>query len=160
MRTGPPPKPSAQKRLEGNPGKRKLNENEPQPKVGCDVPAGLLVGARAVWDELYPDLFDVGIITEVDGPAFACLCDSIARWRRAMNALIPTEENPFPEYTRLGEAAIVRLSMAEHLRRESFKEIKAMGPEFGITPSGRSRISVPKREGSKLKKLMGGDDPN
>ena len=154
MRTGPPPKPTAQKRLEGNPGKRSLNENEPQPKVGCAVPAGLLVGARAVWDELYPGLFEVGIITEADGPAFACLCDSIARWRRAMNALMPTKANPFPEFDDKG------MSKAERLRRESFKEIKAMGPEFGITPSGRSRISVPKREGNKLEALMGDDDPN
>ena len=157
MRTGPPPKPTAQKRLEGNPGKRSLNENEPQPKVGCAVPAGLLVGARAVWDELYPWLFTVGIITVADGPTFACLCDSIARWRRAMNSLMPTEANPFPEFDDTGKG----MSKAERLRRESFKEIKAMGPEFGITPSGRSRISVPSPDaGGKLKNLMGGDAPN
>jgi P27 family predicted phage terminase small subunit len=107
-----------------------------------------------VWDELYPDLFEAGIITSVDGPAFACLCDSIARWRRAMNALMPTTENPFPEYD--GKV----LSKPERLRRESWKEIKAMGPEFGVTPSGRSRIIVPKREGKKLKDLMSGNDPN
>ena len=51
-----------------------------------------------------------------------------------MNALMPTEKNPFPEYED------GKLSDAERLRRESCKEKKAIGPEFGNTPTGRRRI--------------------
>jgi hypothetical protein len=35
---GPAPKPTAIKKAEGNPGKRKLNTEEPEPVPGASVP--------------------------------------------------------------------------------------------------------------------------
>ncbi len=47
---GRPPKPTALKLLQGNPGKRPLPKGEPRPPVGCEPPANLTKRARGVWD--------------------------------------------------------------------------------------------------------------
>ena len=47
---GRKPKPAAVKKLEGNPGKRKLNTKEPNPGKGMpDCPAWLLPEAKTEW---------------------------------------------------------------------------------------------------------------
>ena len=50
---GRKPKPTDQKRLEGNPGKRQLNDQEPEPEVAIpDCPEHLDPEARAEWQRV------------------------------------------------------------------------------------------------------------
>lgn len=50
---GRKPKPTTLKKLEGNPGKRKLNTKEPVPTKGMpDCPKWLLPGAKEEWKKL------------------------------------------------------------------------------------------------------------
>ena len=50
---GRKPKPTAVKKLEGNPGKRKLNTKEPVPAKGMpDCPEWLLPEAKKEWERL------------------------------------------------------------------------------------------------------------
>ena len=69
---GRKPKPTAIKVLEGNPGKRALNEMEPQPeKKAPKCPVWLDKEAKKEWKRISKQLEDLGILTEVDMAAFA-----------------------------------------------------------------------------------------
>ena len=55
--SGPPPKPTALKRAEGNPGKRRLNDFEPQPlEIAPRCPPHLDELARQEWKRIVPIL--------------------------------------------------------------------------------------------------------
>ncbi len=77
-------KPTALKKLEGNPGKRKLNAKEPVPAKGMpDCPKWLLPEAKEEWKRLCQKLSEMGVLTEIDMAAFAAYCQSYARWKEA-----------------------------------------------------------------------------
>lgn len=64
---GRKPKPTAVKKLEGNPGKRKLNTKEPVPAKGMpDCPEWLLPEAKKEWERLADLMNQMGVLTEVD----------------------------------------------------------------------------------------------
>ena len=64
---GRKPKPTALKKLEGNPGKRKLNTKEPVPEKGMpDCPKWLLSEAKVEWNRLCKKLSEMGVLTEID----------------------------------------------------------------------------------------------
>jgi len=70
--TGPKLKPTAIKILEGNPGKRPLNLNEPKPlQIAPECPDWLLDEAKKEWKRLAPELERLGLLTILDMAAFA-----------------------------------------------------------------------------------------
>lgn len=82
---GRKPKPTAQKELEGNPGKRPLNKNEPKfaPKApGC--PTWLTLEAKAEWRRLVAELDAIGMLTKVDRAAMATFCQQWAIYKDAI----------------------------------------------------------------------------
>ena len=84
MAKGRPPKPTAVKKLEGNPGKRPLNENEPKPSGKApSCPTWLEPDAKKEWDRLSAVLEAMGLLTSVDMAAFAGYCQAYARWKEA-----------------------------------------------------------------------------
>ncbi len=81
---GRKPKPTAVKKLEGNPGKKKLNTKEPVPGKGMpDCPKWMLPDAKEEWVRLSEKLNQMGVLTEVDRSAFAAYCQSYARWKNS-----------------------------------------------------------------------------
>ena len=81
---GRKPKPTAMKLLEGNPGKRPLNEREPVPPKGnIKCPDWLLPEAKKEWKRLAPSLEALGVLTLVDLTAFEGYCQAYARWKEA-----------------------------------------------------------------------------
>ena len=71
---GRPPKPTAVKELEGNPGKRPLNKNEPKPKqTAPKCPSWLEPDAKKEWRRLSKELESMGLLTEVDMAVFVKL---------------------------------------------------------------------------------------
>src|SRR5574337_418462 len=82
---GRKPKPTARKKLEGNPGKRKLNKREPKPRMSADIaPAQLDAGMRAFTDVYLPLLQEMQIFTDVDQAAFELMALHYATaWRAA-----------------------------------------------------------------------------
>lgn len=62
---GRKPKLTAVKKLEGNPGKKKLNTKEPVPAKGMpDCPDWLMPEAKAEWNRLAKGLSDMGVLAE------------------------------------------------------------------------------------------------
>ena len=81
---GRKPKPTALKLLEGNPGKRPINENEPIPPKGTvKCPTWLEPEAKKEWKRLAPSLEAMGVLTQADLTAFAGYCQAYARWKEA-----------------------------------------------------------------------------
>lgn len=75
-------KPTALKLVDGNPGKRPINGEEPKPtQVSTRAPNGLPPLARKKWHELAEELGRLGMLTVLDKPALelACLCWATAR---------------------------------------------------------------------------------
>ena len=131
---GRKPKPTALKKLEGNPGKRPLNDLEPMPKVTMlRCPNWLEPEARKEWRRLAPVLIDAGILTTADAVTFAGYCQSYARWRKA-------EE----QVTKLGMVYEVDGKLRPNpyiaIAKSEFAEVKAMAAEFGLTPAARTAI--------------------
>lgn len=127
---GRPPKPTALKLLQGNPGRRKLLV-EPQSKVGAMCPLWLRAEARELWKKWAPVYEEMGCLREADAIAFANWMIVQAKVR----ALEMAGESPSVTLLKLAQSYAV---------------------QFGGTPSGRARVSVePKRPESKLARFTG-----
>ena len=155
MRPGPPPKPTAIKRLEGNPGCYPLNENEPEYSSECTPPPWLPTGARVEWERVYPELSSLGLVTVVDQASLSCWCLAVDALERASRQLVPTEANPTPEI-QITESGYECVSGSELMRRQAMKDIRAFCQEFGFSPAARSRIAVPEKTDGGLDALLGG----
>lgn len=125
-------KPTALKLLQGNAGKRALPKNEPKPPVGADRPAHLTREARAVWDEIAPQLTKLRVLTEVDAVALAHLCNLEAN-RRELVKLKDT--------LRGKDDLGVRLKVMSEERKLAPQIVAALG-RFGMTPSDRAKVST------------------
>ena len=132
---GRKPKPTALKKLEGNPGKRKLNTKETVPAKGMpDCPKWLLPEAKEEWKRLCQKLSDMGVLTEIDMAAFAAYCQSYARWKEAQEH-IDSEGSTF-ETVKGYQQQIPWVGIAN----TNQKLMMQAASEFGLMPSARSRI--------------------
>lgn len=135
MARGRKPKPTATKRLQGNPGKRALNQAEPAPPVETPtIPPHLDNEAVAEWHRLAPLLIAEGLLTQLDRAALSALCQAWGRYCQAEAALkehgpVVRSPNGFPIQNPW-------LSIAN----TALKQLSAWLAEFGLTPSSRSRV--------------------
>ena len=78
-------KPTRLKLLEGNPGRRPLNDQEPQPEAALlEPPPELPKLARAEWQRLAGKLYDLGMLTHLDQTILEAYCYSYAKWKNAL----------------------------------------------------------------------------
>ncbi len=137
-RRGPTPKPAHLKTLEGNPGKRPLKGNSAKPRsVAPDCPDWLSPEAKAEWKRLAPELERLGLLTVLDRAAFSCYCQSYAHVVQAQAVL---REHGTMYVTGSGR---VRERPEVAIASSSLKLMRAFAVEFGLTPSSRSRFSLP-----------------
>lgn len=133
---GRKPKPTAVKVLEGNPGKRELNIYEPKPKRTKlpKCPEWLEDEAQAEWNRLAKNLFELGLLTDLDVQPFASYCQAYARWREAEEFI--TQHGSIVK-TKSGYWQQVPQVSIAHQNQKIMMQAAA---EFGLTPSARSRI--------------------
>ena len=132
---GRKPQPTAQRRLNGNPGKRGYNVHEPVLTGDVpDCPDHLSAVAQLEWQRLASALHGLGVVTIADRAALAAYCQSYGRWVEAEERL---KETPLLLKTPSGYVQQSPwLSVAN-------KQLELMGrfmAELGITPASRSRI--------------------
>lgn len=134
------PKPTNLKILNGNPGKRPLNINEPKPtRISPECPEFIQKDKIAYeeWKRIVPELERLGLLTIVDGASLEIICTQYSIYRKALKSIGRKKLTTFN--IRNGEKALPQLAIA----REAAKIIKAFCVEFGLTPSSRGRISLP-----------------
>src|SRR5947199_8276110 len=134
---GPAPKPTSIKRLEGNPGKRKLNELEPTPKAGApECPDYLDEVARREWDRLTAILVSMKVLTEADYIALANLCQAYSTLMNAQKQMNKTgilykSKTGYIQQSPLLGIIHTQTTIVNNLLRE-----------FGLTPSSRTRVAI------------------
>jgi P27 family predicted phage terminase small subunit len=158
---GRKPKPTALKLLNGNPGKRKLNRDEPKVEAGRpEAPAFLTDTAREEWFRVIPQLEASGVLAKIDGTALASYCMAFSRWIEA--------EGQISEYGVLIEEPIIHKDTGEQIgvklkknpactaAMACQKEMRALLALFGMDPSSRSRIKSggPEEKLSPLAQLL------
>ena len=153
---GRKPKPTALKKLKGNPGKRKMNTKEPVPGKGMpDCPKWLLPEAKEEWKRLCQKLSDMGVLTEVDMAAFAAYCQSYARWKEAQQH-IDEEGSTFET-----EKGYQQQTPWVGIANTNQKLMLQAASEFGLTRSARSRIMAAsgavKDDVDEMEALLGGE---
>src|SRR4029453_5327217 len=74
--------------LQGNPGKRKLNKQEPQPEAAIpECPEHLSAEAKPEWEAMSQRLYKAGLLTHLDRAALAAYCQAWGRWIEAERML-------------------------------------------------------------------------
>lgn len=134
---GRKPKPTAVRKLQGNPGKRPLNRHEARPdKARPRCPGWVHDEGKKLWRRIAGRLHDAGLLTYVDGSMFAILCDS---YGRMIESQAKCAEFGSVIQTTNGNLIINPYQSVANRARGEF--IKAAA-EFGLSPSARSRIVV------------------
>ena len=155
------PKPTALKAIEGNRGKRKTPDNEPQPEaVIPDMPKTIDADAKRTWKKLAPMLEQLGLITEADGDMLAILCQIQARTSQIHKEMKQAKRESaklrrlYKEYFEAREldkvkdiimllgdvkATIAHLMKEERQYSQLFRQY---GAEFGLSPRGRTGLTV------------------
>ena len=153
---GREPTPTAIKELEGNPGKRALNDKEPKPlKKAPACPKWLEDEAKKEWRRLAKQMEAIGILTEVDMAAFAGYCQAYARWKEAEEFI--TQHGSIVKTPSGYWQTVPQVSIAQTY----LKIMNKLAEQFGLTPSSRSRSIA--SDGSavdatdEMENLLGGD---
>ena len=136
MKPGVKQKSANLKLLNGNPGKRDINKDEPQPrgdKPSC--PSWVQGYARDVWRRLIDDLHRMKVVTYDDRDMFAVYCTLFSAYRDAVVA---------------NDAKEMRLIAPQ---------FRLCASELGLTPSARAGLVVSRdadgKDGDKKKRLFG-----
>ena len=151
---GRKPTPTAIKELEGNPGKRKLNDQEPKPeRKAPKCPKWLEEEAKKEWKRLAKKMEMMGILTEVDMAAFAGYCQAYARWKEAEEFI--TQHGTIVKTPSGYWQQVPQVSIAQTY----LKVMNRFAEQFGLTPASRSRIIVDSTGSSgydEMEDLLGG----
>lgn len=134
---GRPPKPTALKVLEGNPGKSPLNQNEPKPeKKAPNCPSWLLPDAKKEWRRLSKELEAMGLLTRIDMAAFAGYCQAYARWKEAEEFI-----SKHGSILKTASGYIQQIPQVS-IAQQNLKQMRNFCSELGLTPSARSRLNI------------------
>lgn len=139
---GAKPKPTHLKLLAGNPGKRPLNRNEPQPQGDLhDAPDWLTDEQKACWTYAIANAPE-GMLRRLD--------------RSAMTAFVVAEDLHRQASIAVGKFGLITKSPTKGepmqnpylpiINRQAQIMLKAAA-ELGFTPSSRSRVTVNKDDG-------------
>ena len=154
--SGRRPKPTAIHILNGNPSRKKLNENEPRPPSGeVQVPAGLSALARVVWERLAPICLQMGTLTPADVEPFKRLCELQADLDKACESKDAEGFGLFTLSEDYNGAPKMGLHAAVKLEKELSPVIRPFYELFGLSPVARARIQVPKKDDEPVSKWAG-----
>ena len=133
---GRKPKPTNLKILEGNPGKRPLNHDEPEPELGAECPAWLCARGQSEWQRLAPVLESCGILTMADQNTLATYCDAVANYIKATLEIndLETFIEQGPHGTKISPIISAQRNYADLMIR--------FGSKLGLSPSDRTSIKI------------------
>lgn len=132
-------KPTHLKLLGGNPGKRKIDKTEAQPKKAPTVknpPKYLDNRTKRHWRKVSRELHRCGLLTEIDYTALEMYCKAYSMWREAID--------------KIEEIGLVVVSKNKTvyqnpyvgIANKQFENMRKMMLEFGMTPSARAGLSA------------------
>jgi P27 family predicted phage terminase small subunit len=131
-RRGPKSKPTKLKKALGNPGRRPLNEREPEPTGFASIPDYLDDYAIKVWKRIIIAMPE-GVYTACDTETLGAYCSASSLLRKAVKICNGVE--PLPAKTSEKDWINIQKQQA-HL-------LCTIGTRLGLDPSARTAIKVP-----------------
>lgn len=131
------PKPTELKRIEGNPGKRPLSDDEPKPAglVG-EAPEWLDEIGRMKWNQKRAVLEPLGLLTDADDDFLAAYCDAYSEMVKATYDI--REEGPISVSEKGSPYQNPRVGQ----KNKAVEKLVKIGALFGLSPSSRSGLHV------------------
>ena len=127
--------------------------NEPTPEVKVpSCPSWLHREAKREWRRIVPELETLGLVTEIDRAALAAYCQAYAEWWEMERAI---KEHGRVQYT---DSGYVAQRPEVGMRNKALDTMRAFLKEFGLTPSSRTRVSVPEKKGKSKNPFLTGTD--
>ncbi len=154
MVRGRKPKSAELKLLDGNAGRRHINEDAPKPPLAKNTKPfhWLSKYAQQVWRYSVPDLIATGQLTKVDIDAFAGYCSACATFQQCEEFINKNGMTYESHSEKFGTQIKKRPEVA--IRSDALKIVRSFASEFGLTPSARTRIKIEKpNKKSALEKL-------
>ncbi|MNL32196.1 Phage terminase, small subunit [compost metagenome] len=153
-RSGRRPKPVDKKLAAGNPGKRKLNTNQPDFALvrTVDCPEWMGEFGRALWDTVVPQLCGQRLILATDVQNLEVYCAAYNQFREAEQHIA---KNGLVVDGAQGGAV---KNPALTAKNEAVKQMATYGAMLGLDPSSRQRLIGPKKPNEKnpFAALLGG----
>lgn len=136
MTSGRKPKPTKQKLLAGNPGKRTLNTNEPKFSdiTNIDPPEWLTERAAHMWQRIIPELLREKVLCLTDLHNIECFCVAYGKWRLAEESV---EE--FGIIMQNAQGSPIK-NPALAAANEAMMQMIKFGSSLGLNPSDRARL--------------------
>jgi len=133
---GRKPKPTAKKKLAGNPGKRALNEAEPQfsTVTNIDPPEWLSDRAAIMWKMLVPELLREHVVALTDLHNVEAFCTAYDNWRAAQEAVVANG------IVVAGAQGGPMKNPALTAANEAMRQMVTFGSMLGLDPASRTRI--------------------
>jgi len=139
-------KPTAQKKAEGNRGKRALNEKEPpmlpgEPPMPDFVAKDIVV--REVWKEVVAMLGDYGVLRKTDGIAIGTLCSNYVLFAQADASVRKHGHVIVTELDTETGVAVLKTNPSVRVRSDALKQLRAGWQAFGLDPRSAAGIQLP-----------------
>lgn len=134
---GRKPTPTPLKLLQGNPGKREVNQAEPRPPARLPrAPAGMSEAGKRAWRRFGRQLTEVGVMTTLDAAALRLLVDAWTGYLEAAEQLADAGQD-MVIHTPSGYPVINPLIS---IANKKLSQVQSLLAEFGMTPSSRGRV--------------------
>lgn len=140
-------KPTALKILQGNPGKKPLNRNEPKPRLAKrqPPPPSFLTGVAAkYWKDATGELLAIGLLSPLDYGALSMMCIAFAQSVDSYGSL-----KKLGNLDPLGRGLVLNAQNGNTvvnplvgINQRAIGLFLRIATEFGMTPSARSRIEA------------------
>lgn len=136
-RSGRRPKPTAQKLLANNPGKRAINKNEPDFGLVTNIICPDWMGdhGRQLWETIAPLLCREKILSASDIQNVEIYCSAYQQFRDAEDHI---KENGLVLIGAMGGAI---KNPAATAKNEAIKQMSSIGGMLGLDPSSRQRLT-------------------
>lgn len=131
-------KPTALKLIQGNPGKRPINEEEPKPAIVYKprAPRGLTKDEQAKWRQMVRRLSAMRVLTEADLDALEIY---VRNWCAMHTALADLNVRGKLVQTPSG-GVMWNPSWSEY--KHALQVCRSLQAEFGLTPSSRTGVKA------------------
>jgi P27 family predicted phage terminase small subunit len=137
---GKRPKPTHLKLVTGTFRKHRAPKNEPVPELAIPpVPTELGDDAKLEWGRVSVELFNLGLIANIDRAAFAAYCAAYGRWIAAERAL-NTPNSPMALLVKTQQGNVIQNPLIG-ISNKAAAAMVQFATEFGMTPSARAKVN-------------------
>lgn len=142
---GRKPKPSFLRVVGGNAGHRAVNELEPQPPISVPAPPAILNDdARREWQRVAKLLAGMGVLSSIDRASLAAYCQAWGVWmaaERGIKRMADAGDKYEGLLTKTSNGNVIQNPLVG-IANKARADVVRFAAEFGMTPSGRSRVKI------------------